>query len=154
ECSLTTTYHAAVPLIGGLFHELVPPDAVAVGGPTMGADPIAAAVCFHSARTARPLSGFSVRKTAKAHGARRWLEGSVRPGDAVVVVEDVVTSGSALVDAARKCTEEGLRVAGAIVLVDREEDDGRARVEGALAASGATFHALFTRTELELAWRT
>ena len=68
ECSLTTTYHAAAPLIGALIHGLVPPDAVAVGGPTMGADPLAAAVCYHSARTSRPLSWFSVRKTAKAHG--------------------------------------------------------------------------------------
>ena len=123
ECSLTTTYHAAAPLIGALIHGLVPPDAVAVGGPTMGADPLAAAVCYHSARTSRPLSWFSVRKTAKAHGARRWLEGSVVAGDAVVVVEDVITSGSALVDAVRKCGEEGLRVLGAVVLVDREEDD-------------------------------
>jgi orotate phosphoribosyltransferase len=154
ECSLTTTYHAAAPLIGALIHGLVPPDAIAVGGPTMGADPLAAAVCYHSARTSRPLSWFSVRKTAKAHGARRWLEGSVVAGDAVVVVEDVITSGTALVDAVRKCGEEGLRVLGAVVLVDREEDDGRARVEAALASLGATFHALFTRTELEYAWRT
>src|SRR5207244_2130149 len=60
----------------------------------------------------------------------------------------------ALIHAVRKCGEEGLRVLGAVALVDREEDDGRARVEAALASLGATFHALFTRTELEYAWRT
>jgi orotate phosphoribosyltransferase len=153
ECSLTTTYHAAGPLIGALVHALVPEGAVAIGGPTMGADPIAAAVSFHSAGTSRPLSWFSVRKTAKEHGARRWLEGSAERGDRVVVVEDVITSGSALVDAVRKCGEEGLRVLAAVVLVDREEDAGRARVEKALTEIGAAFHALFTRTDLERAWQ-
>ena len=119
----------------------------------MGADPIAAAVAYHSADTARRVSWFSVRKTAKQHGARRWLEGSVTPGDRVVVVEDVITSGGALIDAVRKCGEEGLQVLAAVALVDREEDGGRARVEKALAAAGARFHALFTRTDLEHAWQ-
>lgn len=152
ECSRTTTYPAAAPLIGSLVHALAPASAVAIGGPTMGADPIAAAVCFHSASTDRPLSWFSVRKAAKGHGARRWLEGSAEAGDSVVLVEDVVTSGSALVDAIARCGEEELRVVGAVVLVDREEDGGRARVESALAPLGARLHAVFTRTDLERAW--
>src|SRR5207244_179572 len=80
---------------------------------TMGADPIAAAVAYHSARTARPVSWFSVRKTAKEHGARRWLEGSVTAGDRVALVEDVITSGGSLVDALRKCGEEDLHVLAA-----------------------------------------
>lgn len=153
ECSLTTTYHAAGPLIGSLVHALVPPGVTAIGGPTMGADPMAAAVSFHSAGTSRPLSWFSVRKAAKEHGARRWLEGSVERGESVVLVEDVITSGNALVEAVRKCSEEGLRIVKAVVLVDREEDNGRARVEHALAESGAGFAALFTRAELERAWQ-
>jgi orotate phosphoribosyltransferase len=153
ECSLTTTYHEACPLIGQLVHARVPPGAVAIGGPTMGADPVAAATASYSAATARPLSWFSVRKAAKEHGARRWLEGSANAGDAVVVVEDVITSGGSLIDAVRKCTEEGLRVQHAIVLVDREEDGGRTKVETALAGVGAGFDALFTRTELEARWQ-
>jgi len=153
ECSLTTTYHAAMPLIGALLHARVPTGAVAIGGPTMGADPIAAAVACHSAGTARPLSWFSVRKTPKEHGARRWLEGSASPGDAVVVVEDVVTSGRSLIDAVAKCREEGLRVVHGLVLVDREEDGGSARVAAALGELGAGFDALFTRTELEETWQ-
>jgi len=154
EASQTTTYHAALPLIGAQVHACLPPDTVAVGGPTMGADPIAAAVSYHSAGTPRPVSWFSVRKSAKEHGARRWLEGSVSPGDRVVVVEDVITSGGSLIDAVGKCGEEGLRVLAAVVLVDREEDGGRARVEDALAAVGARLHALFTRADLEHAWQT
>jgi orotate phosphoribosyltransferase len=152
ECSLTTTYHAAQPLIGALLHARVPATAVAIGGPTMGADPIAAAVSYHSAGTDHALSWFSVRKTAKEHGARRWLEGSASAGDTVVVVEDVITSGRSLIDAVEKCREEGLRVAHGLVLVDREEDGGRARVEAALAAVGVGFDALFTRSDLEAAW--
>ena len=153
ECSLTTTHGPAMPLIGEVVHRRVPRDAVAIGGPTMGADPIAAAVAYHSAGTARPLSWFSVRKAAKEHGARRWLEGSAERGEAVVVVEDVITSGGSVIEAVRKCTEEGLRVLRAIVLVDREEDDGRARVERALADVGADFDAVFTRSAIERAWR-
>ena len=153
ECSLTTTNPAAMPLIGALVFAQVPSGAVAVGGPTMGADPIAAAVAYHSARSARPLCWFSVRKAAKEHGATRWLEGSARPGDAVVVVEDVITSGGSVIDAVRKCREEGLRVLRAVVLVDREEDGGRARVEQALGEVGADFAALFTRSQLEQAWQ-
>jgi len=153
ECSLTTTNPAAMRLIGALVHECVPGDAVAIGGPTMGADPIAAAVSFHSADTSRPLAWFSVRKAAKGHGGGGWLEGSAKRGDAVVVVEDVITSGGSLVDAVRKCEEEGLRVLRAVILVDREEDGGRARVEEALARSGADLTALFTRSQLEQMWQ-
>jgi len=153
ECSLTTTNPAAIPLIGALVHDRVPAEAVAIGGPTMGADPIAAAVAFHSAGTRHPVAWFSVRKAAKEHGATRWLEGSARRGDAVVVVEDVITSGGSVIEAVRKCREEGLRVLRAVVLVDREEDDGRARVERALTEVGADFRALFTRGQIERAWQ-
>ena len=153
ECSLTTTNPAAIPLIGALVHARLPTAAVAIGGPTMGADPIAAAVAFHSAGTPHPVSWFSVRKAAKEHGATRWLEGSARPGDAVVVVEDVITSGGSVVEAVRKCHAEGLRVLRSVVLVDREEDGGRARVEQALGEVGADFEALFTRAQIERAWR-
>jgi len=153
ECSLTTTNPAAIPLIGALVHARVPAEAVAIGGPTMGADPIAAAVAFHSAGTGHPVAWFSVRKAAKEHGAARWLEGSAKPGDTVVVVEDVITSGASLIEAVRKCREEGLRVRRAIVLVDREEDGGCARAEKALAEVGGDFEALFTRGQLERAWQ-
>ena len=152
ECSATTTHGPAMPLVGEVVHGRVPSAAVAIGGPTMGADPIAAAVAYYSARTARPLSWFSVRKNAKEHGARRWLEGSAQAGDPVVVVEDVITSGGSVIDSVRKCGEEGLRVLRAVVLVDREEDGGRARVEAALAEIGADFEAIFTRSQIERAW--
>jgi len=68
-------------------------------------------------------------------------------------VEDVITSGGSLIDAVRQCGDEGLRVLAAVVLVDREEDGGRARVEEALATVEARFYALFTRSDLERAWQ-
>ncbi len=153
ECSLTTTFHAAIPHIGALVHACVPAAAVAIGGPTMGADPIAAAVAAFSTATRQPLSWFSVRKAAKEHGARRWLEGSVQTGDSVVLVEDVVTSGGSLIEALRKCGEEGLKVVRGVVLVDRQEDNGLARVEEAFRGVGAGFDALYTRAQLEAAWQ-
>jgi orotate phosphoribosyltransferase len=153
ECSATTTNGAAMPLLGRVVHARVPADAVAIGGPTMGADPIAAAVAYYSASTARPISWFSVRKTAKEHGARRWLEGTAERGDPVVVVEDVITSGGSVIDAVHKCAEEGLRVLRAVVLVDREEDGGRVRVEKALGEVGADLNAVFTRSQIERAWQ-
>ena len=153
ECSATTTHGPAMPLVGQVVHARVPAGAVAIGGPTMGADPIAAAVAYYSARSANPLSWFSVRKTAKEHGARRWLEGSAQPGDGVVIVEDVITSGGSVINAVRKCAEEGLRVLRAVVLVDRGEDGGRSRVEKTLADVGADFAAIFTRSQIERGWQ-
>src|SRR5207244_12247920 len=80
ECALTTTNPAAIPLIGALVHARLPTAAVAVGGPTMGADPIAAAVAFHSAGTPHPVSWFPVRTHAKEHGSTRSPEGSSKAG--------------------------------------------------------------------------
>jgi orotate phosphoribosyltransferase len=104
ECSLTTTHGPAMRPDRRARPRSGPARRRRIGGPTMGADPIAAAVAYYSAGTRRPLSWFSVRKTAKEHGARRWLEGTAAPGDAVVVVEDVITSGGSVIDAVRKCT--------------------------------------------------
>src|SRR4051812_24133457 len=68
-------------------------DAAAVGGLTLGADPIAYAICHASASTPRPLRSFTVRKEAKAHGTGKQVEGPLSSGDRVVVVEDVITTG-------------------------------------------------------------
>src|SRR3989442_86398 len=143
ECALTTTNPAAIPLIGALVHARLPTAAVAVGGPTMGADPIAAAVAFHSAATAHPVAWFSVRKAAKEHGATRWLEGSARPGGAVAVVEDVITSGGSLIETVRKCHAEGVRVLRPVVLGDREGADGRGPGGKGLGGGGGSFEGLF-----------
>ena len=100
----------------------------AIGGLTLGADPISYAISYASAQTSNPLRAFTVRKEAKTHGTGKLLEGPFRKGDRVAVIEDVLTTGgSALraIDAVRAAT--GI-VAGVLALVDREEG-GRQAIE-------------------------
>ena len=150
ECSLTTTWPAAIPLIGKLVFERIRGKAVAVGGPTMGADPIAAAVSYYSAATDTPIPWFSIRKTAKDHGTGGFLEGSAPPaGQPVALVDDVLTRGGAMLDGLRAAKESGLTVAVALVILDRQEQDGRARVEKACAEVGAEFVALLTKADVD-----
>lgn len=100
----------------------------AVGGLTMGADPISYAISYASAKTDRPLRAFSVRKEAKAHGTGKRVEGAFRAGDVVAVVEDVITSGGSALSAIAAVREAGGTVAGVLALLDREEG-GRERIE-------------------------
>jgi orotate phosphoribosyltransferase len=97
------------------------------------------------------VSWFSVRKEAKSYGTTKGVEGSVDPGAAVAVVDDVVTTGASTVTAIERCRAHGLRVVAAAVLVDRSDGDGRARIEAALARPGG-FAAFFTRGDLESVW--
>jgi len=92
----------------------------AVGGPTIGADPIAGAVAAVSHLEGRPVHGFLIRKEAKGHGTRALLENAPPPGSKVVVVEDVVTSGGSTLKAVRKVEDAELLVAGIVSIVDRE----------------------------------
>jgi orotate phosphoribosyltransferase len=94
----------------------------AIGGLTMGADPIAAAVAVVSELEGTPLPAFIVRKEAKAHGTQRHIEGySGQPGARVVIVDDVCTTGSSIVDAAHKAQQAGYEVVAAFCVVDRQE---------------------------------
>ncbi|MBU2489188.1 MAG: orotate phosphoribosyltransferase [Proteobacteria bacterium] len=92
-----------------------------IGGLTFGADPIAVAASFASELMGRPVKAFSIRKEAKGHGTGAWLEGDLAPGDRVVVVDDVATTGGSTIKAIERAREQGLDVAAALVLVDREE---------------------------------
>ena len=102
--------------------------AAAVGGPTLGADPIACSVLSASEH----LKAFFVRKDRKEHGLQRWIEGpAIEPGERALVVEDVVTSGGSLVTAIERLREEGVAIAGALTVVDRLAG-GAAAIEAAL----------------------
>jgi len=119
-----------------------------VGGLTLGADPVAYAIATAARAAAgagggRPLDAFSVRKQAKTHGTGKRIEGCFRPGAAVVVVEDVITTGQSALDAIAAVTAEGGRVLGVLAVVDREEG-GRVALERA----GHTVLVLATATEL------
>ena len=91
--------------------------AEAVGGPVMAAIPLACAAI--AVPDGRQLVGFFVRKERKEHGLQRWVEGPVEPVTRCLVVEDTVTTGGSTVDAIGRMREEGLEIAGAVVVVDR-----------------------------------
>ncbi|HVE79052.1 MAG TPA: orotate phosphoribosyltransferase [Gemmatimonadaceae bacterium] len=115
----------------------------AVGGLTLGADPISYAISYASAATAHPLRAFTVRKEAKAHGTGRLIEGPFRAGDRVAVVEDVITTGGSALKAVEAVRAAGGEVAGVLALVDREEG-GRE----ALEAAGLAVRALARAAEV------
>src|SRR5712671_1210538 len=102
----------------------------AIGGLTLGADPVSYAIAYASALAGTPLRAFTVRKEAKAHGTGRLIEGPFREGDRVAVVEDVITTGGSALRAAEAIRAAGGVVAGVLALVDREEG-GREALEGA-----------------------
>ena len=93
----------------------------AVGGMAIGADPITAAVITMSAVRGTPIRGFMVRKESKGHGTNQFVEGPVRPGDEVVIVEDVVTTGGSSLKAIERVEAFGMKVAGVIAIIDRME---------------------------------
>ncbi len=102
----------------------------AVGGLTLGADPVSYAIAYASALAGTPIRAFTVRKEAKAHGTGRLVEGPFREGDRVAVIEDVITTGGSALRAAEAVRAAGGVVAGVLALVDREEG-GRQALEGA-----------------------
>lgn len=101
----------------------------AVGGLTLGADPIACAIAYASASTDEPVRAFTVRKEAKAHGTGRLIEGPFSVGDHVVVIEDTITTGGSARRAIEAVLAAGGSVLGVLALVDREEG-GRETLEG------------------------
>lgn len=102
---------------------------VAVGGMAIGADPITAAVVTLAGVHDRPLKGFLVRKESKGHGTNQFVEGPVQPGDEVVIVEDVVTTGGSSLLAIERVEEFGLKVVGVIAIIDRMEGGAAAFAE-------------------------
>jgi orotate phosphoribosyltransferase len=149
ECKLTTFSAPALPLLGAVLYDTIHEHGVvAAGGLTQGADPLALALAHYSARQETLIHAFSVRKEPKQHGARRWIEGCVQPGDRVFVLDDVVTTGGSTIKAIRACREGRLDVRGVLALVDRQEDNGIRNIQTEL---GSQFPILsvFTRTDIE-----
>ncbi|NIP87162.1 MAG: orotate phosphoribosyltransferase [Planctomycetales bacterium] len=111
----------------------------AVGGMSIGADPITGAVVALAGVRDLPLRGFMVRKEAKGHGLQKYLEGPVHAGERVVIVEDVVTTGGSSLLAIQRCEEFGLQIQAVMAIIDRLEG-GR----GAFEAAGHPFYSLLT----------
>ena len=118
----------------------------AIGGLTLGADPIVVATSVISAQRGEPIHGFLVRKAEKAHGTGQRIEGFRRQSARVVIVDDVCTTGASTIQAIEAAREEGFEIVGVLCLVEREEAGGRANVER--AAGHAPFLALFTANDV------
>ncbi len=143
-----TTLHAEGGyLVGKLFYETIKDvdEVQAVGGITLGADPIATATSIAAHLDGRSMHAFIIRKEPKGHGTGQWLEGrkNLPAGTKVIIVEDVVTTGRSSLKAVRRAEEEGLVVLGIVTLVDREEG-GRENIE----KEGYWLRTIFTRSEL------
>ncbi len=142
DCRRTTMHAEGLRLVGRAGLAAVRargwrPDLV--GGLTLGADPVAYAVAVASCGAPPLVNAFTVRKAAKAHGAGRRIEGCFEAGAAVVVVEDVITTGGSALEAVRVVREEGGRVLGVFAVVDRDEG-GRAALEAEGLATECLVH--------------
>jgi orotate phosphoribosyltransferase len=155
DCRTTTLHAEGGRLTGHAILELLEAndiDAEAVGGLTMGADPIVSNVATASAWRAQKqpgaplINGFLVRKAEKAHGAKRRIEGFCHEGAKVVIVDDVCTTGASTINAIEAAQEAGMKVAAVVCIVEREEANGRPAVEA--AAKGAPFLRLFTANDV------
>lgn len=132
DCKQVSLHAEGAQLIGELFHMVIDdiaPEAVAVGGLTLGADPLATATSVHSFLAGHPRDAFIVRKEPKGHGTNQWVESAKLPdGAPVVILEDVITTGASTLRAVERARQAGLVVLRAIGLVDRLEG-GREAVE-------------------------
>lgn len=143
-----TLHHEAAPLVGRVMLDLLDGRALApdaVGGLTMGADPLAAAMLHAASAQGRALDAFVVRKQGKAHGLQRQVEGPGVEGRDVVAVEDTMTTGGSVMTAVEALRAHGARVLAVAVLVDRDTG-ARERIE----AEGLDYLAVFTKDELGL----
>jgi len=101
----------------------------AIGGLTLGADPIAYAVAMHSHIAKEPIHAFVIRKEPKQHGLKLPIEGDIKAGDHVIIVDDVVTTGSSTIKAINTAKENDLIIDAVIILLDRCEQNGRQNIE-------------------------
>lgn len=144
NCKKTAYDAEGINLIGSVVFDAVKKySPTAVGGLTLGADPIAIAVAGESFRRGSPIKAFVVRKVTKEHGTKSPVEGDVSAGDAVVILEDVITTGDSALTAIKSARDFGLKVLAVVALVDRQEG-GRER----LLAEVPAVEAIFTKDEL------
>ena len=148
NCKPTILSPRGMFLVGHLVYDTIKelaPDGI--GGLTFGADPMAVATAFVSELKGKPINAFSIRKTQKDHGIIRWVEGDMTPGQRVVIIDDVATTGGSTIKAIVRAGSEGLDVVKAVILVDRQE--------GGLENIRQHIHdvtAIITRDELIARW--
>jgi orotate phosphoribosyltransferase len=140
-----TLHHDGAPLVGRVLLDLTSDwEFDAVGGLTLGADPVAAAMLHAAAARGRELDAFVVRKEGKAHGLQRRIEGPDVAGRRVLAVEDTSTTGGSVLTAVEALTEAGAEVVGVAVIVDRGAGD-------AVRSAGLGYRSAYSLTDLGLA---
>ena len=147
DCKRTALTAEGHVLVGRCLYDRVRslrPLVRAVGGLTLGADPLASAIALTSFLEGEPIDAFVVRKEPKGHGTGQWIEGrtTIPDGSRVAVLEDVVTTGGSALKAIERCRAEKLQVVACFALVDRKEG-GLEAIEGA----GVPLEALFARED-------
>lgn len=152
NCKPTTLNSEGMYLVGNLLYEMIKGrrswKVKGVGGLTLGADPVANAIAYTSYLKGEPVEAFVVRKEPKKHGTMLWIEGNVKNGDKVVIVEDVITTGGSSKKAIERARECGLKVLGVVVLIDRQEG-GRKAIE----SLGVPVRVLLTKEEIFKAYQ-
>ncbi len=149
NCKAVTLHPEGMHLIGNLIYDMIKDSgAQGIGGLTLGADPIAGAVAYTSYLKGNPMEAFVVRKSAKSHGTMQWIEGNIKKGDRVVIVDDVITTGKSTIEAIEKARDAGLDISKVIALVDRQEG-GRENIENL----GFGVEAVVTRDEVMKVYR-
>ena len=145
DCKLVTLSFDGAPLVGDAFLDklLLLGPVAAVGGRTLGANPIVGAMMLRAHDREQKLEGFYVRDKAKEHGTKRLIENAPRRGARVVVVDDVVTTGASAIEAIDAAEKAGCKVVGVIALVDRLEEDGAANIR----ARVPHYYPLYTRKD-------
>ena len=144
NCKPTTLDPEGMNLIGELlFNMLKDSEITAAGGLTLGADPIANALSVISYQKGKPIKSFIVRKDAKDHGTKSSIEGNIKPGEKVVIIDDVITTGGSTITAIEQARDAGLIVDKVITLIDREEG-GKENILRHIK----NIQSVFTRTEI------
>jgi len=144
NCKAVALHPEGMYLIGNIIFDLIKDlNVKGIGGLTLGADPIAYAVAYTSHIKGNPVEAFVVRKTPKSHGTMQWIEGNVKEGDRVAIVEDVITTGKSTIEAITRAKEASLEIVKVIALIDRQEG-GREAIE----TSGFKVISLVTRDEV------
>jgi orotate phosphoribosyltransferase len=147
DCKETTLNAEGLYLVGHLMLQRVMkiPSIEAIGGVSIGGDPLVCSTVIAAYALREPLCGFLIRKEPKGHGKNRWVEGgkNLRPGMRVIILEDVVTTGGSSLKAVEVTEKEGLKVVGIIALLDRLEG-GRQAIE----EKGYRFESIFTLDDL------
>lgn len=143
DCKQTSLSPEGLSLIGQvLWSEIKNLNIDAIGGLTLGADPLVCSTAIYAAQKGKSIGAFIVRKKTKKYGTQKWIEGKIKSGMRVIIVDDVVTTGNSTLEAIKRAEEAGLKVIKVVVLIDREEG-GRENIE----QKGYKYTSIFTYSD-------